>query len=94
MSATAASSIRRIREEYSVPLQSTWINPSLYDNAENEFKRLKTYFYVPSDSSIASCLVTAPKATAPFIRLFGDYVTINRYISNGHYYTPNVQQCL
>ena len=70
------------------------VNPSLYDNAEKEFKRLQTYFYVPSDSSIASCLVIAPKATAPFIRLCGDYVTINRYISTGHYYIPNVQNAL
>ena len=70
------------------------VNPSLYDNAEKEFKRLQTYFYVPSDSSIASCLVIAPKATAPFIRLCGDYVTINKYISTGHYYIPNVQHAL
>jgi RNase H-like domain found in reverse transcriptase len=70
------------------------VNPSLYDNAEKEFKRLQTYFYVPSDSSIASCLVIAPKSTAPFIRLCGDYVTINKYINTGHYYIPNVQQAL
>ena len=30
------------------------VNPSLYDNAEKEFKRLNNYFCVPSDSSIAS----------------------------------------
>ena len=70
------------------------VNPSLYDNAEKEFQRLKTYFYVPSDSSIASCLVIAPKSTAPFIRLCGDYVTINKYINTGHYYIPNVQHAL
>ena len=70
------------------------VNPSLYDNAEKEFKRLQTYFYVPSDSSIASCLVIAPKSTAPFIRLCGDYVTINKYINTGHYYIPNVQHAL
>ena len=70
------------------------VNPSLYDNAEKEFHRLQTYFYVPSDSSVASCLVIAPKSTAPFIRLCGDYVTINKYISTGHYYIPNVQHAL
>ena len=53
------------------------VNPSLYNNAEKEFHRLQTYFYVPSDSSVASCLVIAPKTTTPFIRLCGDYVTIN-----------------
>jgi RNase H-like domain found in reverse transcriptase len=70
------------------------INPKLYDNAEKEFKRLKNYFYVDSDSSIASCLVMAPKSTAPFIRFCGDYITINKYINIGHYYIPNVQHSL
>jgi len=70
------------------------INPQLYANAEAEFKRLMSYFYTPSDSSIASCLVIAPKATAPFIRLCGDYITINRYIRVGHYTIPNVSHQL
>jgi hypothetical protein len=33
----------------------------------------------------------APKATYPFIRFCGDYVTINRYISTGHFFIPNVR---
>jgi hypothetical protein len=36
-------------------------------------QRMRTYFYVPSNSPIASPLVVAPKAAAPFIRHCGDY---------------------
>lgn len=67
------------------------INPRLYENAKKEFDRLLKYFYVPSTSDIASCLVIAPKATAPFIRFCGDYVDINKHIAIGHYPIPNVQ---
>ena len=62
----------------------------LYDNAKKEFQRLMIYMYEPSDSPIASCLVIAPKATAPFIRFCGDYVEINKYIVIGQYPIPNV----
>jgi len=70
------------------------VNPKLYAHAKNEFDRLMKYFYRESHSSIASCLVIAPKATAPFIRFCGDYVFINRYIVTGHYPIPNVKQTL
>lgn len=70
------------------------VNPRLYQHALKEFDRLLKYFYVPSDSPIASCLVIAPKATAPFIRFCGDYVTINKYIVTGHYPIPNVRLTL
>lgn len=66
------------------------INPKLFANAKNEFHRLCKYFYVPSDSPIASSLVVAPKATFPFIRLCGNYVEVNKYIVVGHYPIPNV----
>jgi hypothetical protein len=67
------------------------INPRLFDHAKKEFERLMKYMYVPSNSSIASCLVIAPKATAPFIRFCGDYVEINRFIVIGQYPIPNVR---
>ena len=70
------------------------VNPRLYDAAKKEFDRLLGYFYAPSDSPIASCLVIAPKATKPFIRFCGDYVTINKYIHTGHYPIPHVQRSL
>jgi len=71
------------------------LNPKLYENAKIEFERLRTYFYVPSDSPIASCLVIAPKATKPFIRFCGDYATlVNKYIETGHYPIPHVFRSL
>ena len=67
------------------------VNPKLLENAKKEFDRLCTYFYTPSNSPVASCLVIAPKATAPYIRFCGDYATmVNHYIETGHYPIPNV----
>lgn len=70
------------------------INPKLFPAAQAEFQRLCKYFYKPSNSPIASCIVIAPKATKPFIRYCGDYVLINKYIVVGHYPIPNVQHSL
>ena len=56
------------------------IRKDLYEHAKIEFNRLASYFYEPSNSSIASPLVIAPKATAPFIRFCGDYREINKFI--------------
>jgi hypothetical protein len=70
------------------------VNPKLFDNAKKEFERLSKYFYTPSNSDIASCLVIAPKATAPFLRFCGDYVSVNKYITIGHYPIPHVQRQL
>jgi hypothetical protein len=56
------------------------LRPDMYGHAKIEFGRLRTYFYVPSDSSVASPLVISPKATAPFIRFCGDYREINKHI--------------
>lgn len=67
------------------------VNPALMEHAYAEFKRLLGYFYEPSNSDTASCLVIAPKATKPFIRFCGDYVRINKFIKVGHYPIPNVQ---
>ena len=70
------------------------VNPKLYETAKHEFDRLMKYFYRPSKSAVASCLVVAPKATKPFIRFCGDYVLINKYIMTQHHPIPNVQQSL
>jgi hypothetical protein len=56
------------------------IRPELYEAAKQEYLRLAKYFYVDSDSPIASPLTIAPKATAPFIRFCGDFRRINEYI--------------
>jgi len=70
------------------------VNPRLLSDVKKEIDRLRTYIYEPSDSPIASCLVVAPKATAPFIRLCGDYVAVNKFIETGHYPIPHVQRAL
>ena len=70
------------------------INPKLTEHAKKEFDRLCQHFYEPSTSSIASCLVVAPKATKPFIRFCGDYVKINTHIHIPHYPIPHVQTAL
>ena len=70
------------------------VREALYKDAKAEFDRMKTYFYEPSTSTIASPLVVAPKATAPYIRLCGDYRQINGYINIPQEPIPHVQQTL
>ena len=70
------------------------VREALYQDAKNEFDRMRTYFYEPSTSSIACPLVIAPKATTPFIRLCGDYRPINPFISIPQEPIPHVQQSL
>jgi hypothetical protein len=61
------------------------INPKMWEDAEKEFTRMRGYFYEETRSPWASCLVIAPKATPPFIRICGYYVGINKYISTVRY---------
>ena len=70
------------------------VREAIYKDAKAEFDRMKTYFYVHSSSTIASPLVIAPKATAPFIRLCGDYRPVNPYVSIPQEPIPHVQQAL
>jgi RNase H-like domain found in reverse transcriptase/Chromo (CHRromatin Organisation MOdifier) domain len=70
------------------------VRPALFKDTKIEFDRMKTYFYEPSTSPIACPLVVAPKATAPFIRLCGDYRPVNPYISIPQEPIPHVQQAL
>jgi hypothetical protein len=66
------------------------INPKLFDNVKKEFERLLGYFYEPSTSPYASCLVIAMKKTPPYVRLCGDYRVINKYLASRHFPIPNV----
>ena len=70
------------------------VRQALYQDAKAEFDRMRTYFYEVSTSPIACPLVIAPKATAPFIRLCGDYRPIYPYISIPREPIPNIQQSL
>ena len=56
-----------------------------------EFKRLKKYHLVPSTSSIVSPISDADKATAPFVRICGDYRWINSMILLDHQFIPQVR---
>lgn len=67
------------------------ISPLTFATVKKEYGRLGGYFYEPSDSPIASCLVVAPKATPPFLRLCGDYTQVNKYVERGHYPIPIVK---
>lgn len=70
------------------------IRKDLFETAKQEFNRLRKYFYVESDSPIASPLVIAPKATAPFIRFCGDYREVNKFITIPQQPIPIVQHAL
>ena len=70
------------------------VREALYKDAKSEFDRMRTYFYETSTSTIASPLVIAPKATAPFIRLCGDYRPVNPYVSVPQEPIPHVQQAI
>jgi len=71
-----------------------YVNPKLLTAAKSEFDRLSTYMYEPSVSPIASPLVIAPKATPPYLRFCGDYVTINKYMVVSQYPIPNIKHSL
>ena len=68
------------------------ISQHIWHDTKNEIDRMNTYMYTDSDSAIASPMVVAPKATAPFIRMCGDYRWINKYIKVGNYYIPHVMK--
>ena len=70
------------------------VRAALFQDAKTEFSRMQTYFYEKSSSPIASPLVIAPKATALFIRICGDYRTINPYVCIPQEPIPHVQQSL
>jgi hypothetical protein len=61
------------------------INGQLFKDVKAEFSRMKTYFYEKSQSPIASPLVVAPKGTALFIRLCGNYIWPNKFIKRPHF---------
>lgn len=67
------------------------INPNMLASAKKEFYRMSGYMLTYSDSPRASPLVTAPKATEPFVRLCGDYKRVNVHIPTGKYPIPHVQ---
>ena len=67
------------------------VRREIFESAKLEFERLLKYFYVESDSAIASPLVIAPKATSLFIRFCGDYRAVNNFITIPQQPIPIVQ---
>ena len=67
------------------------INPGRLGLVKTEFDRLCQYHLVPSTSSIVSPISDADKATAPFVRICGDYRVINSWILQDHQYIPQVR---
>ena len=67
------------------------VRRELFGTAKEEFERLQKYFYALSSYPIASPLVIASKATAPFIRYCGNYREVNKFISIPQEPIPIVQ---
>ena len=67
------------------------VRDALLKDAKAEFDRMLQYFFIRSNSPIASPIGIAPKATSPFIRLCGDYRQVNPYISISQEPIPHVQ---
>ena len=61
---------------------------------DKELTRLEQYHLLPSKSPYASALVVAAKATAPFVRMCGDYRWVNQYVLIQHEWIPNVLDSL
>ena len=68
------------------------IQPSIAEAASKLWERMTSYNFVPSKSPCTSPIVIAPKATAPFWRICGDYRAINKYIVVPQDVIPNVRK--
>ena len=76
-----------------VKRKNAYINARLFEAVSEEFRRLELAgFFEKSESSVASKLVVAPKATTPFVRLCGDYSPINKFMLNEQFEIPLVEQ--
>ena len=67
------------------------INPLRLEMVRTEVERLKHYHLKPSTSPIVSPISDADKATAPFVRVCGDYRYINTKILTEHQHIPLVR---
>jgi hypothetical protein len=77
----------------SIPCKARPVPKKLEEPLRDYIDNLRNYFWVPSDSLIATPLVIAPKATAPFIRVVGAYNhTVNKYMHLPSWYIPNARE--
>lgn len=70
------------------------VNAKLFADTRAEWLRLLEYHLELCDSSFVSNLVVAPKATKPFVRLCGDYVYVNKFITAGYFIIPSIPHVL
>ena len=90
-----AITLEWVQDPGNIKPPTRYINPKLFDGVKHEIEHMVNIGYiVPSSSNTASALVVAPKATAPFIRLCGDYVTVNKYLKKGNWLMPNIKNLL
>ena len=52
---------------------------------------MQQYMYEPSNSTTASRIVVADKATPPFVRICGNYAPINKYVMLPQVTIPNIR---
>ena len=67
------------------------ISPLRLKLVHDELMRLCKYHLVPSTSSWVSAMSDADKATAPFVRLCGDYRKLNENVAIEHQHIPLVR---
>ena len=68
-----------------------FVNQHMREAYEKEFNRMKKYMYQTSESSTASRMLVADKATPPYVRICGDYRDVNKYIKIPQHYIPNIR---
>jgi hypothetical protein len=68
-----------------------FVNEKMKDSYHKEFQRMKNYMYEKSNSSTASRILVADKATPPFVRICGDYRTVNKYVMLPQVTIPNIR---
>ena len=68
-----------------------FVNEKMKEHYYKEFRRMRDYMYVPSNSSTASRIIVADKATPPWVRICGDYRIINKYVKLPQVVIPNIR---
>ena len=68
-----------------------FVNEKMKEHYYKEFQRMQKYMYEPSNSSTASRILVADKATPPFVRICGDYRNVNKYVMLPQVTIPNIR---
>jgi hypothetical protein len=68
-----------------------FVNEKMKEHYYKEFRRMRDYMYRVSNSSTASRIIVADKATPPWVRICGDYRIINKYVMLPQVVIPNIR---